>query len=336
MPQASAARRLSPESKRSSKVSKVRRLPQQRTQSPPASAREDEASDNEGDVAELQCPACSCMFEAPPRENASKEDLAFSHIPKLLPECLHTVCQNCCDERLQRSQRADTLVCPVCDKLSMCSSHTNSLTNDYARVAAVREFKARSQHELECDECHDIEPASHRCTDCDAVLCSYHVEHHARTLGTARHVVRTISDLAAAAAAAHTHQRRRVPCLLHPGMVAKLYCPVERCLICHDCGLDQHHGHSFTAAEVSFRSQTVVIVASFKIMCAHSVSPMCFRCPRLQSQEAASRQRLSEEVRRTFSKRMLPSHSWTHLTLHSATAHIDVVRLLEQRLPGNG
>eukprot|EP00953_Heterococcus_sp_UTEX-ZZ885_P022587 12489-Heterococcus_DN1.PRE.1 len=248
MPQASAARRLAPESKRSSKVSKVRQLTQQRTQSPPATARDDRESDIETDVAELQCPACSCMFERPPREDA-KEDLAFSHIPKLLPECVHTVCQNCCDERLQRSQRTDTLACPVCDKLSMCSSHTNSLTNDYARVAAVREFKARSKRELECDECHDIEPASHRCTDCDAVLCSYHVEHHARTLGTARHVVKTISDLAAAAAAAHTHQRRRVPCLLHPGMVAKLYCPVERCLICHDCGLDQHRGHSFTAAE---------------------------------------------------------------------------------------
>jgi hypothetical protein len=292
MPQASAARRLSPKRLSSSKGSKLRQLPQlPRTQSPPASDRYDETNDDT--AAELQCPACSCMFELPPREDAAREDLAFSHVPKLLPECLHTVCQNCCDERLQRSQRTDTLACPVCDKLSVCSSHTNSLTNDYARVAALREFKARCNRELECDECHDIEPASHRCTDCDAVLCPYHVEYHARTLGTARHTMKTISDLAAAAAAAHTHQRRRVPCLLHPGMVAKLYCPVERRLICHDCGLDQHHGHNFKAAEVSGELadlQCQQLLASFTLtMNTHALFYALCRARKLRAERGCLR-----------------------------------------------
>ncbi|CAN0582976.1 unnamed protein product, partial [Ectocarpus sp. 12 AP-2014] len=58
--------------------------------------------DDEGFV---YCPSCQNGFQSPPRgDMAIGGDLTFSHIPKVLKDCLHTICQNCAEDGLQRSK----------------------------------------------------------------------------------------------------------------------------------------------------------------------------------------------------------------------------------------
>lgn len=173
-------------------------------------------------------------------------DLSFSHIPKVLSGCLHTTCQSCAEESLQRSSVPGVLPCPLCTTPTTTIT-TNQLTNN---VIALQDVKRHSTH---CDFCDDTVDASHRCVDCESMLCNFHVKNHLRSRGTKTHEVLSLKSrggvnagIEAASVALH------VPmfCPRHDDVPAKLFCS-EPCgvMICHDCSVAEHSGHSVFLAD---------------------------------------------------------------------------------------
>lgn len=179
-------------------------------------------------------------------------DLSFSHIPKILSGCLHTVCQSCAEEAFQRSGSADTLHCPICSVSTTGVSTTSALTDN---VVALQDIKRYSR---DCDLCDDSVRGSHRCVDCENILCAFHVRDHVRSRATNVHKIvpltrarRDVRTQSAVSATSRKSEAHHVPifCPRHDAVPAKLFCS-EPCgqLICHDCSVSEHAGHSIFLA----------------------------------------------------------------------------------------
>lgn len=173
-------------------------------------------------------------------------DLSFSHVPKILAGCLHTICQSCAEEALQRSDVPSAIPCPVCRRVTTGISCTDGLTNN---VLALQEIQRRSK---QCDYCDDLTDASHRCIECKSLLCSFHVKAHTRSRGTKTHNIFQLRGSNSGVGAAATGVVRRLPiaCPRHAGVPAKLFCS-EPCgaLMCHDCSVVDHSGHKIFLAD---------------------------------------------------------------------------------------
>lgn len=171
-------------------------------------------------------------------------DLSFSHIPKVLAGCLHTMCQSCAEEALQRSDDPLVVPCPLCGIATTGVSNTNGLTNN---ILALQDVQRRSGH---CDLCDDTIDASHRCLECESLLCSFHVKAHTRSRGTKSHHVLSLGYKGIGDAA--TRIARRIPlfCPRHVEVPAKLFCS-EPCgiLMCNDCSVADHSGHRIFLAD---------------------------------------------------------------------------------------
>ncbi|CAM9144806.1 unnamed protein product, partial [Laminaria digitata] len=173
-------------------------------------------------------------------------DLSFSHVPKILAGCLHTICQSCAEEALQRSDVPSAIPCPVCRLVTTGVSSTDALTNN---ILVLQEVQRRSK---QCDYCDDVVDASHRCIECKSILCSFHVKAHARSRGTKSHNIFQLRGSNRGIGAAATGVVRRLPlaCPRHAEVPAKLFCS-EPCgaLMCHDCSVADHSGHTIFLAD---------------------------------------------------------------------------------------
>lgn len=171
-------------------------------------------------------------------------DLSYSHIPKVLSGCLHTVCQSCAEVALQRSDIPSVIPCPLCGLATTGVSTTSSLTNN---IIALQDLQRWSSHCIFCDDTVD---ASHRCMECESLLCPLHVKAHVRSRGTKSHQVVLINSREANIAAAQIMSHIPVICPNHVGVHAKLFCS-EPCgtLICHNCSVVEHSGHTIFLAD---------------------------------------------------------------------------------------
>lgn len=187
--------------------------------------------------------ACPSIFARNCDGEGVAIDLSFSHIPKVLSGCLHTICQSCAEEALQHSGDLSEIPCPLCGIVTAGISSTNGLTNN---VIALQDIQRWSSH---CNFCDDTVIASHRCLECESLLCAFHVEAHARSRATSTHKVFPLNARGVRAAAVRTAHHVPVFCPQHVGVVAKLFCS-EPCgkLVCQDCSIAEHPGHKIFLA----------------------------------------------------------------------------------------
>lgn len=174
-------------------------------------------------------------------------DLSFSHIPKILPGCLHTICQSCAEEAFQRSEAPSEVRCPVCRVTTTGLASTNSLTNS---IIALQDVQRWSSCCYFCDD-RNAE-ASHRCFECESLLCALHAKTHARSRETKEHKPIPLDARGVNAATTAKKGGHHVPvfCRRHNGVPAKLFCS-KPCgtLVCHDCGVTEHSGHTIYLAD---------------------------------------------------------------------------------------
>ena len=177
-----------------------------------------------------------------------KIDLSFSHVPKILAGCLHTICQSCAEDALQRSNIPSAIPCPICRLVTTGISTTDGLTNN---ILVLQEVQRRSK---QCDYCDDVVNATHRCIECKSLLCPFHVKSHARSRGTKAHNIFLLREnnrgIGGGVAATGIVRRLPLSCPRHAGAPAKLFCS-EPCgtLLCHDCSVADHSGHSIFLAD---------------------------------------------------------------------------------------
>ncbi|CAM9648078.1 unnamed protein product [Ectocarpus sp. 8 AP-2014] len=159
-------------------------------------------------------------------------DLTFSHIPKVLKGCLHTICQNCAEDGLQRSKDGSSIMCPLCGVSTSGVTSTSALPDN---IVALQDVHRKHSH---CDFCDDVAKASHMCYECASLLCTFHMTAHSVSRGTKSHRVVSLKNREAS-------HRVQITCARHRDVEAKLFCS-EPCgtTICHNCSVAEHSGHS--------------------------------------------------------------------------------------------
>ncbi|CAM9507129.1 unnamed protein product, partial [Hapterophycus canaliculatus] len=173
-----------------------------------------------------------------------ERDLTFSHIPKVLKGCLHTICQNCAEDRLQRSTDASSITCPLCGVLTSDITRTSALQDN---IVALQDLNRMNSH---CDFCDDVAQASHVCNECDSLLCAFHVNAHAISRGTKSHHLVALTDRGSMLSIHEISHRVPITCARHNDVPAKLFCS-EPCgtIMCHDCSAAEHAGHDVSLAD---------------------------------------------------------------------------------------
>eukprot|EP00117_Sycon_ciliatum_P015920 scpid27515/ scgid0940/ len=184
-------------------------------------------------------------------------------------KCLHVACSACVDEHTHSD---GSRLCPRCtsttesqpggqlprapecltDGAVRGSDHYHS-GDSYAQWSGrndrVASSAAAAAEQHLCDECIEDKPATHRCEDCDSVLCSRHAGSHPKRRRFVGHRVEELS------AAAHrtlspTEQlptaRPRVEtmCPLHTHLPSDKYCKSCREVACSRCLATGAHGDS--------------------------------------------------------------------------------------------
>lgn len=141
------------------------------------------------------------------------------------------------------------LPCPICSVSTIGVSTTSSLTDN---VMALQDVKRWSRN---CEFCNEVVRASHRCVDCQSIICGFHLKHHTRSRATKAHKIlplkaRGLGNIPPLASPASKPYNVPIFCPRHDGVLVKLFCS-EPCgqLICYDCSVAEHSGHSIFLAD---------------------------------------------------------------------------------------
>ena len=177
--------------------------------------------------------------------------------PKVLP-CLHTFCVTCL-ERMVSSTHTESipvdkspgksvgiLTCPQCRKEhAIPEDGIRNFLTDFSIASSVVKAGAKRPGEeklLACEECDSGEQAIAHCAQCCSYLCEYCSGAHKRMKHYHDHEVIPLQDLNL-----QTFQPRHPPqhCLQHTNELLKLYCKSCNVLVCCNCIVATHQGHTF-------------------------------------------------------------------------------------------
>ncbi|XP_078684292.1 E3 ubiquitin-protein ligase TRIM56-like [Branchiostoma floridae x Branchiostoma belcheri] len=165
--------------------------------------------------------------------------------PKILIPCLHTFCEHCLREWVQKSD-GDTFPCPICRQpVPLPQDGVDGLKNNShlaSLVKAVTEHHKIRQGKdvLLCTSCDEGKPATSRCSECAEFLCASCESVHRRVRATKGHTLFTFEELKTGKYDKVFRARTAPPCSKHSGEILKLYCRTCETPICNECALFEH------------------------------------------------------------------------------------------------
>ena len=154
----------------------------------------------------------------------------------------------------------DFITCPQCraeHKVSGSSSVDGFLT-DYTSESQLREqsSSSKSEKDLRCDGCDNLDPAVAFCSDCLERLCDFCSNAHKRLKRFARHNVKQLMDLDDTEFLSLNPRAVHV-CAHHPGEPVQLYCEQCDTVVCNKCiTSSEHRSHEFS--EISSKTRKEV------------------------------------------------------------------------------
>ena len=187
---------------------------------------------------EITCPVCQEHFRD----------------PKILP-CLHYYCKECVRQLALRAGTNNPFACPECRKETVLPQNdpdqlpTAFFVNRMKEVHANME-KAQGKSEAVCEMCSGAK-AEAFCRQCTYFICSDCVKSHSKMKVFAGHKIVTLQELKEGGA-------KEVPlkeappsmCKVHDEQL-KIFCFDCNCLICRDCIIRDHAGHTFEFVKIS-------------------------------------------------------------------------------------
>ena len=195
--------------------------------------------------------------------------------PKVLP-CLHTFCTGCLG-RIGSSGRStspgamvkqevsvstsSTLVCPQCRaEHAIPDGGVENFVTNFSIVGSVRSAAVKKQGtSVLCEECVSSEPAIAHCTQCSSYLCEYCSGAHKKMKRFCDHDVISLQDLdhEKLLPKPHPHPHH---CPRHPKEVLNLYCKSCNVLVCCNCIVITHQGHTFGCIDEDTRTKVEEIL----------------------------------------------------------------------------
>ena len=179
--------------------------------------------------------------------------------PRMLP-CLHTFCGKCLKKKAEEQDSESSLKCPTCDKTtSLPDGGVNALPKDlrkgYEAEIATYASKIQSEEEISCDQCVDVSSGSavSFCIECCEFLCKGCVQHHKKWRKTLNHELQPVGG-AKSTSKETAEPLKGIPhkpmsCQLHEDETLKFFCKTCCLLICRDCVICEHSGHTYSRVE---------------------------------------------------------------------------------------
>ena len=194
--------------------------------------------------------------------------------PKVLP-CLHTFCATCLERIVSGTRTIKSIVvgpspdkpegiltCPQCRK-----KHTipeggirNFLTDFSIANSVLKAGRVKKQGEgevLPCEECDSGEQAIAHCAQCCSYLCEFCSGAHKRLKCYRDHDMTALQDLNLETFPPKHHPQY---CLQHPNELLKLYCKSCNILVCCNCIVVTHQGHTFASINREIRNKVEQIL----------------------------------------------------------------------------
>ena len=199
--------------------------------------------------------------------------------PRML-QCLHSFCVKCVKKVLEEQGSATNIKCPTCEKTAFLSNGgVDALPKDLhkTRVASVSQYEVKLQgaEETACDRCIETSngPAVSFCVNCCEFLCKMCSKDHKSWRKTFNHELQPVGASKSESQyknSASTSLLSSIPeepkkCRLHSDESLKFYCETCSVLICRDCIVLQHLGHSYDRMEIvaeTVKSDIVTSVAN--------------------------------------------------------------------------
>ena len=167
---------------------------------------------------------------------------------KLLP-CNHYYCRACI-ESLAKCSRGRPFSCPECRKdATIPSGGVEQLQSAFfvERMKDVYDKMAKVEGKVEavCEGCFKRGKAVAFCRQCTAFLCAPCVEQHRALCAFEGHKVESLDDLKKGGAAYVPLKEASPPKCREHDKTMKIFCFDCSHLICRDCTLIDHNGHSY-------------------------------------------------------------------------------------------
>ena len=184
--------------------------------------------------------------------------------PRMLP-CLHTFCSKCLKKAAEEQGSESSLKCPFCDKTTSLpdggvTALPKDLRKNYEAEIAAYATKIQSEKKINCDQCVKVSngPAVSFCVNCCEFLCNACSEYHQILRKTLSHELQPVGS-----AKSNTSKplvnvpHKPMNCHLHEDEVLKVFCETCTMLICCDCVIYEHSGHTCNRVEkVAEREKT--------------------------------------------------------------------------------
>lgn len=192
--------------------------------------------------------------------------------PRML-KCLHSFCMKCLSKASNEQGSEIILKCPTCDRTTTLPyggvfALSKDLRKSYeAKVARYREKVDNllaDEIEVRCERCVEENMSVSFCCQCCLLLCGPCCTDHRRSKATLSH------KLVHAPKDAPTSENEETDycgsqqvqsfdpamvkpeaqlCSMHQDEVLKFYCETCDCLVCRDCTVVEHSGHSYDRVE---------------------------------------------------------------------------------------
>ncbi|KAI8485511.1 hypothetical protein Bbelb_367050 [Branchiostoma belcheri] len=214
--------------------------------------------------------------------------------PKILIPCLHTFCEHCLQEWVQKND-GDTFPCPICRQpVPLPQDGVGGLKNNShlaSLVKAVTEHHKIRQGKdvLLCTSCDEGKPATSRCSECAEFLCASCESAHRLVRATKGHTLFTFEELKTGKYDKVFRARTAPPCSKHSGEILKLYCRTCETPICNECALFEHRDSQHDLKRIEE-------VAAEKKETILALTPQCQARMQLFRQTEEVQKRLKEQL----------------------------------------
>lgn len=178
----------------------------------------------------ISCPLCEELFET-----------AEPGTPCVLP-CFHTYCRKCLKDWVKKDEGAAAgFSCPTCR--TVCTVAVEALQVNFALMTVVEaERVSTGQTKLKCQECDEDDEPTHRCQECNLLMCEACTTHHRRTKIGKHHTMQPIEEFKQCKQAIPREKRT---CKKHKDQGLDLYCLTCHTPICFHGTVKDHLGHEY-------------------------------------------------------------------------------------------
>ena len=192
--------------------------------------------------------------------------------PKLLP-CLHIFCEHCLKQMAGRERDRDTIICPLCRKVSQHG--VSGLQSAYFIANYIDCYQAMkvalNSRKTFCHKCIDSEAVGY-CNDCKAFICELCKLVHTKWPELQEHVITKVNEiktnLAEKTLSIPLVRKHPKKCEKHQDETLKIFCEECEIVICRDCIMEDHKTHEEKCKLVS------TVVTKHKLSLEQSMVPV--------------------------------------------------------------